>query len=272
MLSCAPPELIEVAHRTGYEYVGLRGIPVTPNEPKYPLGEDRTLLVRTKRALKSTGVRLLDFELARIVPGVVIKDYEPALLAAAELGGRFVLTSGWADDPNFTAEKFEELCDCAAPMGLTICFEFVTFASIKTLSQTVRLLRRANRPNAAICIDTLHFDRSECRLAELDNLPGSWFPYLQICDAPKRMPKSKEGLIFAARADRKFVGAGGLDIAGIVNSLPQVPYSLEIPNLALGLVMSPVDFAREALLTAQAYFERHPRQEAQNSSSQALSL
>jgi sugar phosphate isomerase/epimerase len=138
---------------------------------------------------------------------------------------------------------------------------------VSNLSQTVQLLKRANKPNAAICIDTLHFYRSNCELAELDPLPDSWFPYLQICDAPIQPPKTREELIFAARADRKFVGEGELNIAGILNKLPAVPYSLEIPNLALSLVTSPLEYARQALLTANAYLDMHPRDAFRDSGS-----
>src|SRR5438067_13886289 len=92
LLSCAPPELVEVAAMAGYQYVSLRPIAVTRNEPKYPLGEDKDLLQRTKRRMQDTWIRLLDIELPRIVPHVNIKSYEPAMAAAAELGGRFVLS------------------------------------------------------------------------------------------------------------------------------------------------------------------------------------
>ena len=261
LLSCAPSELVEVAAQAGYQYVSLRPIAVTPNEPKYPLGEDKELFARTRRKLVDTGVRLLDIELARILPNMDVRSYEPALAAAAELGGRFLLSSGWAPDHRYTAEKFAELCDLARPYGLTVCFEFVTFASVTNLAQASQIVQGAGRPNGAICIDTLHFARSNCSLAELDTLPKSLFPFIQICDAPAKVPDTREGLIFAARADRKFVGDGELPIAEILNRLPQVPYSIEVPNQALSLQLSPVEFARQALTHAGAYLQDHPRQE-----------
>ena len=260
LLSLAPPELTEVAARAGYQYVSLRPIAVTPNEPKYPLGSDKELLARTKRKLKDTGLKLLDIELARIADGVDVKSYEPALAAAAELGGRFVLTSGWTPDRSFIIESFGRLCDLAKPYGLTVCFEFVTFAEVATLSEAALIVKLADRPNGAICVDTLHFYRSGCKLDELARLPPSWFPYLQICDGPAQAPADRDGLIFAARADRQFVGEGQLDIAAILNSLPQVPYAIEVPNLALSLSLSPFDFAARALKSANSYLDAHPRE------------
>src|SRR4051812_22980195 len=86
LLGCTPPDLIEVASQAGFDYVSLRPIAVTPNEPKYPFGEDKNLLKQTKAALAATGIRLLDIELARILPNVNLQNYVPAFEAAAELG------------------------------------------------------------------------------------------------------------------------------------------------------------------------------------------
>src|SRR4029077_6152537 len=113
----------------------------------------------------------------------------------------------------------------------------------------------AGRQNGGICIDTLHFFRSNTTLSELDTLPKSWFRFIQLCDAPKESPTTTEGLIFAARADRKFVGEGGLDLASVIKRLPPMPYSLEIPNAKLALTMSPMDFAKKAIDTARTYMD-----------------
>jgi sugar phosphate isomerase/epimerase len=259
LLSFAPPELIEIAARAGYDFVGLRPIAVTPNEPKYPLHQDKELLKRTKRKLSDTGIRVLDIELARILDGVNIKDYEPALAASAELGSRYLLSSIWSDDRAFAQEKFEELCALAKPYGLTVCLEFVTFASLTNLAEAAGMVEAARCSNSAICVDTLHFFRSNCATSELRKLPQSWFPYLQICDAPKHPPATRKDLIFTARAERKFLGDGGLPIADVINALPQVPYAIELPNLALSIIMSPLAFARYALTTANDYLDAHPR-------------
>jgi sugar phosphate isomerase/epimerase len=260
VLSLAPPELVEVAAQSGYQYVSLRPIAVTPNEPKYPLGQDAGLLARTKRKMADTGIKLLDIELARILDGVDIKSYEPAFAAAAELGGKFVLSSGWTPDHAFTVEKFAELCDLGAGYGLTVCFEFVTCACVTDLAGAARVVGEAGRSNGAICVDTLHFFRSGCRVEELDSLPRQWFPYLQICDALSAQAANREELIFTARADRKFPGEGRLPIADILNRLPEVPYAIESPNLALSLELSPIEFSSRALRSANAYLDRHPRQ------------
>jgi len=65
-----------------------------------------------------------------------------------------------------------------------------------------------------------------------------------------------DGLIFAARADRKFVGEGTLDLASVIRRLPAMPYSLEIPNSKLARTMSPMDIAKKAIATAREYLDR----------------
>ena len=256
ILSCSPPDLIEIASEAGYDYVSLRPIAVTPNEPKYPFGEDQNLLRQTRGALAATGMRLLDIEVARIVPDLNVKTYMPALEAAANLGARHVLSSGWTPDHKYVSEKFAELCDLAKPFGLTVEFEFVTFAAISTLADAAAIVHSSARENGGICIDTLHFFRSNTQLTELDALPQSFFRFMQLCDAPMEPPTSVDGLIFAARADRKFVGEGALDLASVIRRLPPMPYSLEIPNSKLARTMSPMDIARKAIATAREYLDR----------------
>ena len=255
LLHCSPPDLIEVAAKAGFDYVSLRPIPVTPNEPRHPLGEDKALIKRTKTALANTGVRLLDIELARILPDLNPKIYVPAFEAAAELGGQHVLTSGWSPNRAYVTDRFAEICDLAKPFGLTVDFEFVTFAAMGTLDDAASIVKAAGRDNGGICLDTLHFYRSNTLLSELDGLPDNWFRFMQLCDGHKQPPASLEEMIFAARSDRRFLGEGGLDLAAIINRLPPMPYSLEIPNSKLALTMSPVDFAVRAIETARTYLE-----------------
>ena len=58
LLETPPPELIRIAGRAGYDYVGLRLIALgLPGEPRYALHEDAALLRDTKAAIDSSGVR-----------------------------------------------------------------------------------------------------------------------------------------------------------------------------------------------------------------------
>lgn len=254
LLRWSPPELTEIAARAGYEYVSYRLIPFgLEGEPRHPLASDRSLLRRTRAALRATGLRLLDIELARIQADVDVRAYLPSFECAAELGARHVLTSVWCADLAFARDRFAELCELAAPLGLTIDLEFVSFAGVATLAQAVRMLRACPFPNAGLCVDTLHFDRAGTALAELDGLPAAWFHYAQICDAPAHRPGDDEYAREIAREGRLFTGHGAIDVRGILARMPPMPYSIELPNARLLTQLGPEEFARRCLLSARRY-------------------
>lgn len=254
MLGLPPPQLVETAARAGYRFVSLRPIPVgAPNEPIYPLGTDRALLVRTKAAMAATGVGLLDIEVARIIKEATPRDYLPALEAAAELGGRHVLSSAWCDDRPYIVAFFCELCDLAQPFGLTVDLEFVTWSGVKTLDDAVEIVKEARRPNAGVVIDTLHFDRCHAELEKLSSLPREWFHFAQISDAPADFSTEREELIRIGRAERLYLGEGGIDVASILGRLPQVPLSIEIPNAAKLASLGAEQYARLCIETARSF-------------------
>jgi len=261
LLHLAPPELTEVAARAGYDFVSLRPIGMgNPGEPMYPLATDTQLLRRTRAALAATGMRLLDIELARILPDADVSRYLPALECSAEFGARHVLTSGWCSDRARVLEQFIKLCEMARPLGLTVDFEFVTFAPYATLQQAADIVRASGCANAGVCIDTLHFDRSGHRPAELDGLPRSWFHFAQICDGPVRWSSAVDELKFVAREARLYVGEGGIDVPGVLAHLPQVPYSIELPHARRTVELGAEVFARRCLETARHALEsRRPQ-------------
>jgi sugar phosphate isomerase/epimerase len=254
MLSVPPPQLVETAARAGYRFVSLRPIPVgAPNEPLYPLGTDRALLARTKAALSATGVGLLDIEVARIIKEVTPRSYLQALEAAAELGGRHVLSSAWCDDRPYILDFFSELCALAEPFGLTVDLEFVTWSGVRTLDEAVDIVREARRPNAGIVVDTLHFDRCHAELEKLSSLPREWFHFAQISDAPASYSTEREELIRIGRAERLYLGEGGIDVASILGRLPPVPLSIEIPNVAKLESLGAEQYARLCIETARSF-------------------
>jgi hypothetical protein len=55
VLSLTPPQVVDVAARTGYRYVGLRMTRVTPDEVLYDLARDKALMRETKARLAEGG-------------------------------------------------------------------------------------------------------------------------------------------------------------------------------------------------------------------------
>jgi len=262
VLGCPPDEMIEIAARAGYDFVSLRPIYMgLPGEPNYSLSDNPDLMKKTKKALSDTGVKLLDIELARIYDGLDPKRYLPAMESAAELGGKHVLSSIWTDDRNFAIESFAELCDLAKPLGLTVELEFVPIASVSTLAGVLDVLHTVKRDNAGLMLDMHHFHRSQDKAEDLDAVPREWFRFLHLCDAPAEIPTSKEEMTRILREARLYVGEGGIDVASIVNRIPEIPCSIELPNTKRSKELGYAEFARQCLVTAKEYFAKHPREE-----------
>lgn len=260
VLECPPPKMINIAARAGYDFVSLRPIYMgLEGEPNYDLAQNNEMMRQTKNALSETGVKLLDIELARIYDGVDPKRYLPAMEVAAELGGRHVLSSIWTEDRSFAIERFAEICDLAKPFGLTVELEFVPIASVSDLSGALDVLETVNRDNAGLMIDIHHFHRSKDKVEDLEKVPREWFRYLHLCDAPAKIPTLKEEMTRILREERLYVGEGGIDVASILNRIPEIPYSIELPNLKRAQQLGYEEFALRCLQTAKDYLDNHAR-------------
>ena len=255
VLGCPPPEATYIAAKAGYDFVSLRVILLgLPGEPDYALARNPEMLRQTKKALAETGLQVHDIELARIADGVDVKSYAPALETAAELGARYVLTSIWTDQRAYASESLSELCDLARKMSLCVSLEFLTWTPIANLQQAAEMCRSVNRANCGLLIDTLHFNRSRVALEEIDSLPAEMFHFAHVCDAGREIPSSREDLIYTAREARLDPGQGAIDPAAILGRLPNVAYSLEIPNLERVKEVGYAEHARLCLENARKYF------------------
>jgi sugar phosphate isomerase/epimerase len=255
---CAPPEMIHIAARTGYDFVSLRLIPIGVAGEKPYLPEDRVMIRKTKAALNETGIKVLDLELARILDDVDPRSYLPAMEAAADLGAKHLISSAWtadSTDRNFIIDRFAEICDLANPLGLTVNLEFPTFSRLTNLEDAADIARTANRPNGGIFIDTLYFHYSGTGLDELEALPREWFNFMHICDAPKEIPTSTDAMKHVARDERLYLGDGCIDFSAILNRLPPMPYSIELPNIKQLKKLGYEGHARRCLETAKQCLE-----------------
>ena len=254
VLGCPPPEMAYIAARAGYDFISIRPILMgLPGEPDYALADNPVMLKQTKRALADTGVKLHDIELARIYDHMHPSKYLPAMEVAAELGGRAVLSSIWTDDRAYAIEKFGEVCDLAKPFGLTVDLEYVPIAGVRSLADAVQVLKAVKRDNAGLMVDTHHFQRAGDRVEALDVLPREWFHFAHLCDAPAEIPTDRNELIRIMREGRLYLGEGGIDVASILNHMPGMVYSIELPNLTYVREMGYAEHAFRCLETARAY-------------------
>ena len=252
--------MIYIAARAGYDFVSPRPIYMgLPGEPNYALAENPEMLRQTKRALAATGIKVHDIELARIHDDMDPAKYLPAIEVAAELGARAVLSSIWTTDREYAIEKFGEVCDLAKPFGLTVDLEYVPIAGVRTLAGAAHVLRTANRSNAGLMIDVHHFHRALDKPEDLDALPREWFHFAHLCDASAEIPADIDEVKRVLREARSYVGEGGIDIAAILNRLPPMVYSIELPNIACAREFGYAEHAFRCLESAKAYAAANPR-------------
>jgi sugar phosphate isomerase/epimerase len=234
VLDLPPPEMVRVAARTGYTFVGLRLIAVTDTTPGYPLMHDRAMMRATKAALADTGIRVLDIEFVKITPEIDVAGLEPFVAAGAELGAKHIITAPYDPDLARLADRLGSLHDLATRHGLSAVLEFFPWTVVPDLGAAVRVVEAAGRAEIGILVDTLHFNRSGSTVEELDRLPASRLPFVHVCDAPVRASYTTEELLHAGRAERLPPGEGEIDIRGILAHMPQdIPVALEVPMTAM---------------------------------------
>ena len=258
VLKSSPPEMVKIAADTGYQFVSLRMTAVTSTEPVYALMDDPAMMRETKALLADTGVRVLDIELARMDPKTGPESYLSFLEAGAELGARHIIAQMPDPDRNRATQRFARLCDLAKPLGLTIDLEFPSWTETPDLSAAAAVLNAVKKPNAGILVDILHFARSNSSREDLKRLPREWFHFVHLCDVPKKAPTTTEGFIHAARSERYFPGEGGLNPREILDCMPVVPYSLEIPHDGRIKELGALEYARRAIRAAEKYLEMKP--------------
>ncbi|MDG2405111.1 MAG: sugar phosphate isomerase/epimerase [Paracoccaceae bacterium] len=257
LIGVTPPELVYIAARAGYDAVSPRFIPMhVPGEfTQSPVGKSQ--IQATKTALKTTGLKVLDVELARLTEDVDPRDFVPALELGGELEAQRMIMSAWTktrDDRNFLIDVYAETCDLARSFGITVDLEFPTFSRLRTLDEALDIVRAADRPNGGILVDTLYLHLSRVDLAELLHIPSELFHFLHVSDCLPGIADTREGMIQLARDARLYPGEGWIDFKGIIERMPPVDYSIELPNKARIKELGYEEHARRCLQHAKRTF------------------
>jgi sugar phosphate isomerase/epimerase len=244
-LTLPPPDLIDVAARTGYQRVGLRLLATTREGLAYPLMDDPAHLRATKAALGDTGLSVNDIELVQLTPEIDIAAHESFIAVGAELGAKHVLSAPYDPDPARLTDRFGALCDLAGKYGLAVVLEFFPWTDTKNLAAVLAIVTASARSNAGVLVDTLHFDRSGGSLDELRRVPPALLPFVHVADAPAEKPTTREAMLHTARAERLPPGGGGIDIRAIVDAMPaDILIVLEVPMERLTREIGPEAVAR----------------------------
>lgn len=253
VLELDPPRQIACAADAGYDLVGLRLVPATPDEVQRPMVGDTALVRETLHCLADTGIGTLDIEIFRLKPDTDVGAYRPALETGARLGAREVLVAGNDPDEQRLVDRFAALCDLCGEFGMSANLEAMPWTDVPTFAKSAAIVAAAARDNAAILIDAIHFDRGGSDASEIAGVPAGRLHYLQLCDAPAKRPSDTATLLHQARAERMMPGDGELDLRGILRAAPKdAPISLEVPMQALAQSVPAVERARRLLEKTRA--------------------
>lgn len=110
-------------------------------------------------------------------------------------------TAGYDPEQGRLIEHYARLCDMQ-PFGLSANLEFMPWTAVNDLASALHIAEQADRANAGILVDALHFDRSDSRRRICNESPHSGCTTPKYSDGPALRPDTREGLIHAARCER----------------------------------------------------------------------
>ncbi len=221
-----PLALIDAAAKGGFASVGLRICPAAPGSPFYPLstaGEQDALRERTG----ATGVAVLYIELITLTEEMRARDFTDVFKTGRAIGASRVAVAGDGTDLRALGRRMAEICDLAGDYGLSVDIEFMPYRGVASLKDAIEVVERADRSNAHVLLDALHFYRSNSSIDDLRSLDPKLLGTFQICDGPKAPPPD---LVAEARLNRLLPGEGEFDLWSLVDQLPDdLPIGVEVP-------------------------------------------
>ncbi len=122
-----------------------------------------------------------------------------AVKGTAALGSKYlvmhpVMPFGWRGEQDHDAaeamneEFFKELCEYAAPYGVTICLENMPFTAqrISRIEKIAEFVKRLDIPNLGICLDTGHANVFKDNLGDAVRVCGGYLKVLHVHDNDTR--------------------------------------------------------------------------------------
>ena len=135
------------------------------------------------------------------------------------------------DDPDRAAQDLAELADIARQSGVRIGYEALAWGRyVKDWTAAWDIVRKADRPNLGIVLDSFHICARNLPIAPIADLPKDKIALVQIADAPAILMD----LLSLSRHYRCYPGQGDYPIVdyldAVVRSGYSGPLSLEIFN------------------------------------------
>lgn len=252
----SPVEAIHVAADTGYPFVSLRLQTPNPADVALPLLQDDALAREVAEASRSTGVGIAEVDILRLPADAKADGLVRFIDRAASLGAKHLVAVGLDNDENKLTEIFAQACRLAAPLGMTVNLEPISWNAISSLTQAQRIVNAAGQSNGGVLIDALHFHRMGESIDDLKTIAPERFNIFHLCDAPLLSPVGVDALRIEARTARQMPGEGQLKLTPLLTSLPShTLVSVEVPNQKLLKEFTPKQRAVMALKATHRLFK-----------------
>jgi len=118
-------------------------------------------------------------------------------------------------------EAFAGLCAEAAERGAKVGFELMPFAMIRTLEDSLKLVKGASASNGGICFDTWHIVKLKIPYAELRRIPAHYITSVELNDGTFDCPWS---LHEDTVNHRRLCGEGEFDVKGFIAAMQDAGY------------------------------------------------
>jgi sugar phosphate isomerase/epimerase len=235
MFDMPPVPFIELAAELGCPNVGLGLTSMGYYNPHgyaaWSLRDDPALRRDTIAALAANGVTISLLEGFAVQPGKDVREQAADLDIVHALGGRRINAVSTDRDMDRSCEGLAIIADMAAERGIEVVTE-IGPPPIKRLDRALEAVRRIDRPNFRLLIDTMHFFRMGSTVEELAAIDPALVGYVQLCDVPLASPF--ESYMEEALHERMPPGQGELPLADVLALLrPDVVVSLEVPQRSL---------------------------------------
>ena len=251
-----PVEAIHVAADAGYPFVSLRLQTPNANDAALPLLLDDALAREVAKASRSTGVGIAEVDILRLPIDAKADGLVRFIDRAASIGAKHLVAVGLDTDENKLTDIFAQACRLAAPYGMTVNLEPISWNAVSSLTQAHRIVHTAAQPNGGVLVDALHFHRMGESVDDLKTIAPEKLNIFHLCDAPLLGPVGVDALRVEARTARQMPGEGQLKLAPLLQALPShTLMSVEVPNQKLLKELTPKQRAVMALKATHSLFK-----------------
>jgi 4-hydroxyphenylpyruvate dioxygenase len=135
------------------------------------------------------------------------------------------------DDDDVFARQLGELADRAAVHGIRLAYEALAWGRyVDDYRRTWEIVKRADRPNLGVCLDSFHILSRGHDPAAIEEIPAEKIFFLQLADAPEL----DMDVLSWSRHHRLFPGEGDFDLVDFMTHVVRAgyrgPWSLEVFN------------------------------------------